>query len=89
MESGDILLMPNCPCGSNKNYSECCSIYINDQIKPETPEKLIRSRYTAYTQADINYIQRTMKAPALNDFDAESAKQWATTVQWARVGSNT
>jgi SEC-C motif domain protein len=74
--------MPNCPCGSNKNYDECCGIYINDQIKPETPEKLMRSRYTAYTQADIDYIQRTMKEPALNHFNTESAKQWVTTVQW-------
>lgn len=74
--------MPNCPCGSNKNYSECCSIYINGQTKPETPEKLMRSRYTAFTQANIDYIQQTMIAPALNYFNAESAKQWATTVQW-------
>jgi SEC-C motif-containing protein len=74
--------MPNCPCGSNKNYGECCGIYINDQAKPETPEELMRSRYTAYTQANIDYIRRTMKAPALNHFNAESAKQWAMTVQW-------
>jgi len=74
--------MLSCLCGSNKNYTECCGIYINDQVKPETPEKLMRSRYTAYTQANIDYIFRTMKAPALNHFNAESAKQWAETVQW-------
>ena len=74
--------MPNCPCGSNKNYSACCGMYINDHSKPETPEKLMRSRYTAYTQANIDYILRTMKAPALSHFNAESAKQWAMAVQW-------
>lgn len=74
--------MSNCPCGSNKNYNECCGIYIDEHIKPETPEKLMRSRYTAYTQANIDYILKTMKAPASNHFNAESAKQWAMTVQW-------
>jgi SEC-C motif-containing protein len=74
--------MPNCPCGSNKIYDECCGIYIEYRNKPETPEKLMRSRYTAYTQANVDYIQKTMKKPALNAFDATSAKQWASTVQW-------
>ena len=74
--------MPNCPCGSNKNYSECCGIYINNASNPETPEKLMRSRYTAYTQANIDYIMRTMKVPALSHFHAESTKQWAMTVEW-------
>ena len=46
----------------------------------------MRSRYTAYTEANIGYIQRTMKAPALSRFNAESAKVWAATVKmaWAR-----
>lgn len=74
--------MLNCPCNSNKSYNECCSIYINDQAKPEAPEKLMRSRYTAYTQANIDYIFRTMKPPALNHFNGKFAKQWAKAVQW-------
>ncbi len=74
--------MTKCPCGSDKNYDECCGIYINDQTKPATPEQLMRSRYTAYTQANIDYIQRTMQAPASDRFDAESARQWAATVEW-------
>lgn len=74
--------MSHCPCGSNNNYSECCGIYIHAHKKPETPEQLMRSRYTAYTQANIDYIQQTMKAPKSNHFDAESAKKWAATVQW-------
>lgn len=74
--------MPHCPCGSNKNYRECCGMYIDGHIKAETPEKLMRSRYTAYTQANIDYILKTMKPPALNHFNAKSAKQWAATVEW-------
>jgi SEC-C motif-containing protein len=77
--------MSNCPCGSNKNNSKCCSIYINGKRKPETPEQLMRSRYTAYTQANIGYIRETMKAPALNNLHPESAKEWAKTVEWLEL----
>ena len=75
--------MQNCPCGSNKNHNECCAIYIEDHKNPETPEKLMRSRYTAYTQANIDYITKTMRPPALSHFDSESVRQWAARVQWS------
>ncbi|RDI46567.1 hypothetical protein AQULUS_19960 [Aquicella lusitana] len=42
----------------------------------------MRSRYTAYTQANIDYIQQTMKLPAANLFDAEKVRQWATEIKW-------
>ena len=42
----------------------------------------MRSRYSAYTRANINYIERTMKAPATENFDAQSAKVWAQRVKW-------
>ena len=74
--------MSRCPCGSNKDENECCGVYLSDQCKPDTPEKLMRSRYTAYTKANIDYIISTMKGPALHQFDGESAKQWAMTVEW-------
>jgi SEC-C motif domain protein len=77
--------MPNCPCGSSKNYASCCGLYIDDGKLPETPEILMRSRYTAYSQANIDYIQRTMKGPALDHFNAEAAKQWATIVKWLEL----
>lgn len=71
-----------CPCGSNKSYSECCGLYINGHKKPEVPEELMRARYTAYTQANIDYIIKTMKPPASNNFDEKSAKEWAKNVTW-------
>ena len=77
--------MQHCPCGSNKSYAECCGIFIEDQQKPLTPEALMRSRYTAYTQANIGYIAKTMKAPAADRFDAKSASDWASRVQWIKL----
>ena len=77
--------MQYCPCGSKKNYQACCELYLSGQETPEHPEKLMRSRYTACTQANISYILKTMKSPAADNVDAESAKKWAASVKWLRL----
>lgn len=45
----------------------------------------MRSRYTAYTQADIGYIARTMQGPAAKDFDPLEASNWAKQVKWLKL----
>lgn len=74
--------MVNCPCDSQKNYLVCCEPYITGKQSPETPEALMRSRYTAYTMADINYIKESMRAKALIGFNEADAKRWARRVVW-------
>jgi SEC-C motif-containing protein len=77
--------MKNCPCCSNKAYSECCAQFILGKQTPATPEELMRSRYTAYTQANIDYIVNTMKSPAADNYDYNSAYEWAKKVKWNRL----
>lgn len=73
----------NCPCGSGVNYSGCCGLYHNSKKQsPQSPEKLMRARYTAYTLANIDYIKRTMRSKALQGFNAVDAKKWAMSVSW-------
>ena len=69
-----------CPCQSGKIFQDCCQPFLTGKIFPDTPEQLMRSRYAAYSQANIAYIQETMKPPASLNFDADSAKQWALEV---------
>ena len=38
----------NCPCGSEKHYYACCQPYHLKQAFPETAEKLMRSRFSAF-----------------------------------------
>ncbi len=38
-----------CPCGSGQAFKECCQRYHDGEL-PETPEKLMRSRYSAYVK---------------------------------------
>jgi SEC-C motif-containing protein len=49
----------NCPCGSSKPYTECCGPFIEGTQIPDTAEKLMRSRYSAYTLQDDKYLLET------------------------------
>ena len=77
--------MELCPCGSSKNYNQCCEPFITAIKLPHTPEELMRSRYSAYTRANIDYIANTMKAPANLDFNPVEAKSWAAEVKWLKL----
>jgi SEC-C motif-containing protein len=44
-----------CPCGTDLPYSECCEPFHKGAV-PETPEALMRSRYSAYAKGLIDYI---------------------------------
>lgn len=71
-----------CACGSTRFYHDCCGRYISGQEVAPSPEALMRSRYTAYTQANIGYIVQTQKEQAAKNFDAKSAEAWASGVTW-------
>ena len=77
--------MTLCPCCSNKKYADCCGRFIDGSQYPATPEELMRSRYTAFTEANIDYIVATMKSKAAENFDALEAKQWAQKVKWTKL----
>lgn len=77
--------MKKCPCGNDKNFDECCGRFITGTGIPATPEELMRSRYTAYTKANIDYIIATMKSPAADGFDAASARKWARSIHWLNL----
>lgn len=77
--------MKSCPCGSGKKYSSCCGLFIDENQLPATPEELMRSRFTAYAESNIDYIQRTMKGPAAVGFDADALLKRAKKIKWTRL----
>ncbi len=85
MNQSENKLNRNCPCGSGNLYLSCCGLYIEQQQLPSTPEQLMRSRYSAYAMANIDYINKTMQGPAAFNFDPVSVKEWAEHVQWLRL----
>ncbi len=72
----------NCPCGSNETYAKCCELFLTNKQQPETAEQLMRSRYTAFTVANVDYLSKTLAPESRSDFDAVSTKKWAEQSKW-------
>lgn len=47
-----------CPCGGG-NYDSCCGRF-HAGAEPETPEALMRSRYSAFVKRDVAYLWKTL-----------------------------
>lgn len=71
-----------CPCGSNVAFESCCEPFIKGKALPDTAEKLMRSRYAAYTLVDVDYLKKTLAPESRNDFDAAQTKKWAGQAEW-------
>ncbi|HEX4924962.1 MAG TPA: YchJ family protein [Bdellovibrionales bacterium] len=71
-----------CPCGSNRTLEACCGPLLAGEAKPESAEALMRSRYTAYTRGDVDYIRRTLAPEMHSHFDEDSVREWAEQAEW-------
>jgi SEC-C motif domain protein len=48
-----------CPCGSGADFGACCGPFIARNDQPRTAEQLMRSRYTAYSLCDADWLTDT------------------------------
>ena len=48
-----------CPCGSGKEYFQCCQLYHDGLMNPSKAEQLMRARYTAYVKKKRDFILDT------------------------------
>jgi SEC-C motif-containing protein len=71
-----------CPCCSGKKYADCCQPFHKGGALPDTAEKLMRSRYSAYVNHLIDYIEITSDPRFRDSFDKEAALEWSKTSEW-------
>ena len=71
-----------CPCGSSNSYQNCCNNYISANHYPETAEKLMRSRFSAYCVGAYQYILDTYHASTQPSISAQSLAQEDSATQW-------
>lgn len=67
----------NCLCGSGQAYFACCGPFHNGEKRPDTAERLMRSRFAAYAKRNVDYLLATWdaaKRPDNIDFSKESAE---------------
>ncbi len=74
--------MSDCPCKSQKSLEKCCGPYLSEGRAAPTAEALMRSRYTAYAQGNIDYVEKTTAPEALRDFDRAGSEQWSKKAEW-------
>lgn len=77
--------MTHCPCqaaNSTISFESCCGPYLSGTRRPPTAEALMRSRYTAYTRVDIDYLRKTLAPESRHDFDASATRKWAKDSKW-------
>lgn len=71
-----------CPCGSNRPCQECCDLIISAKKEAETCEELMRSRYVAFTMANVDYLMHSHHSKTRQVKESRNIKKWAASVQW-------
>ncbi len=71
-----------CPCGTGKEFNVCCEPFLKGKALPETAEALMRSRYTAFTCVDVDYIKKTLAPESRKGFSVKETRESAEQVKW-------
>lgn len=71
-----------CPCGSTLSFAKCCGPLIKGTSPAPTAESLMRSRYSAYTKGEIDYLYATTHPDFRKGYDHEGTRKWAESSEW-------
>lgn len=74
--------MTDCPCGTGRDYAACCARYLEGEASAPSAEALMRSRYTAYARARIDYVTKTHDPATRSGHDEDQARAWAEGSEW-------
>ena len=80
-----MLLNPLCPCGTQKHYTDCCQPYLDGLASAPTAEALMRSRYTAYSKNNLDYLIHTQHPTTRKKNDSTTLQQTFKTTHWVRL----
>ncbi|SNT21398.1 YchJ family protein [Rhodococcoides kyotonense] len=66
-----------CPCLRGEPFDECCGPYLRGETTPPTAERLMRSRFTAFSVGDAEYLIRTWHpTTAPGDLTLDPMQRW-------------
>lgn len=77
-----MILTTPCPCGSKKNYGLCCEPIIMSKKPATTAEQLMRSRYVAFTLANVDYLLKSHHSKSRPLKDRKNILIWAKKINW-------
>lgn len=74
--------LKTCPCGSSSTFENCCQPLLKKKKKALTAEQLLRSRYTAFTQGEVDYVLDTHHSRTKSEVKHEEIEEWSSGSTW-------
>ncbi|MFT5602715.1 MAG: SEC-C motif-containing protein [Flavobacteriales bacterium] len=75
----------NCPCGNTKPYLKCCEAIHFGKKQAHTAEQLMRSRFTAFTMANGDYLMSSHHTSTRPESEKDEIVSWAKSVKWLHL----
>jgi SEC-C motif-containing protein len=70
-----------CLCTSKRPFDQCCEPYLTGKKLPETAEKLMRSRFSAYALCNADYLTRTTAEKQRAEIDRAELTSYCRSVK--------
>ncbi len=74
--------MDQCPCGSDRIYSDCCEPLITGSLAAPTAEALMRARYSAFVKGKVPFIFETTHPDQRSHYSKQEIEAWSRNSQW-------
>ena len=75
----------DCYCKSSVLFSDCCEPFLLNKKIPNTPEALMRSRYTAYVLHNADYLIQTTHISQRKYYSKKEILNWANANTWLKL----
>ncbi len=72
----------HCPCNNAATYADCCEPLHKGVRKAETAEQLMRSRFSAYSKGQVDYLVATLHPSKRGESDRQSLLNTVENCQW-------
>ncbi len=74
-----------CLCGLKRDFEACCGAIIKGTKVAQTPEELMRSRYSAYVLADGDYLVKSATKENRYESDIALIEEFCKNVKWLKL----
>ena len=75
-----------CPCDPTKNYTDCCEKAHKNIQNILTAEALMRSRYSAFALANIDYLHKSHHTSTRpSEEENKEILEWTKSVEWIKL----
>ena len=71
-----------CHCGKGESFKTCCGPFLAREKKASSADELMRTRYSAFVEGDIDYIMDTHDPDTVGQIDRDSTEAWAKESDW-------